>query len=54
MALAVNAAGPYKKTLQDLLNKEKSEPDTVTYGSGGAGTTPFFAAEGLVLARPGS
>jgi len=49
MALAVNAAGPYK-TLQDLLNKAQSEPDTVTYGSGGAGTTPFFAAEGLGLA----
>ena len=49
MALAVNAAGPYH-TLQDLLNKAKSNPDTVTYGSGGAGTTPFFAAEGLGLA----
>lgn len=49
MALAVNASGPYQ-SLQDLIGKAKAAPDTVTYGSGGPGTTPHFAAEGLGLA----
>jgi tripartite-type tricarboxylate transporter receptor subunit TctC len=49
MALVVNAAGPYR-TLADLLGKARKEPGAVTYGSGGAGTTPHFAAEALGMA----
>ncbi|WP_313620307.1 tripartite tricarboxylate transporter substrate binding protein [Achromobacter sp.] len=49
MALAVSAAGPYNK-LDDLLAQARAKPDMVTYGSGGPGTTPHFAAEGLALA----
>lgn len=49
MALVVNAGGPYK-TLNDLLARARGEPGTITYGSGGAGTTPHFAAEALGMA----
>lgn len=49
LALAVNADSPYK-TLKDLLDKARSAPGTVTYGSGGPGTTPHFTAEGLAIA----
>lgn len=49
MALVVSADSPYK-TLGELLSKAKAKPDTVTYGSGGPGTTPHFAAEALSLA----
>ncbi|SAI28401.1 lipoprotein [Bordetella ansorpii] len=46
MALVVKSDGPYK-TLDDLVARAKAAPSTVTYGSGGPGTTPHFAAEGL-------
>lgn len=46
MALVVKSDGPYK-TLGDLVARAKAAPSTVTYGSGGPGTTPHFAAEGL-------
>lgn len=49
MALVVNADSPYK-TLDDLLARAKQEPGKVSFGSGGPGTTPHFAAEGLALA----
>lgn len=49
MALAVAADSPYR-TLDDLLARARAKPDSVTYGSGGAGTTPHFAAEGLARA----
>lgn len=49
MALAVNADSPYK-SLSDLLAKAKAAPGTVKFGSGGPGTTPHFAAEGLAIA----
>jgi tripartite-type tricarboxylate transporter receptor subunit TctC len=49
MALVVNADGPYK-TLNDLLARARQAPGKVTYGSGGPGTTPHFAAEGLAIA----
>ena len=49
MALVVNANSQYK-TLQDLLTEAKARPAQVTYGTGGAGTTPHFAAEALGLA----
>jgi len=49
MALVVNAGGPYK-TLADLLADAKAHPGKITYGTGGAGTTPHFAAEALGMA----
>jgi tripartite-type tricarboxylate transporter receptor subunit TctC len=49
MALAVNAQSRFK-TLGDLLAEAKAHPDKVTYGSGGAGTTPHFASEALGIA----
>ncbi|EFF73082.1 Bug family tripartite tricarboxylate transporter substrate binding protein [Achromobacter piechaudii] len=49
MALAVAADSPYR-SLDDLVKQARAKPDTVTYGSGGPGTTPHFAAEGLGLA----
>lgn len=49
MGLVVNAQSPHK-TLADLIAKAKSTPDTVSYGTGGPGTTPHFASEALGIA----
>ncbi|MDH0090731.1 tripartite tricarboxylate transporter substrate binding protein [Achromobacter mucicolens] len=49
MALAVSSDSPYRK-LDDLIAQARAKPDIITYGSGGPGTTPHFAAEGLALA----
>ncbi len=49
MALAVNAQSPLK-TLRELVAQAKSQPNKVTYGSGGPGTTPHFASEALGIA----
>ncbi|CAO3934504.1 tripartite tricarboxylate transporter substrate binding protein [Achromobacter mucicolens] len=49
MALAVSSDSPYRK-LDDLIAQARAKPDLITYGSGGPGTTPHFAAEGLALA----
>lgn len=49
MGLVVNAQSPHK-TLADLSAKAKSAPDTVSYGTGGPGTTPHFASEALGIA----
>lgn len=49
MGLVVNAQSPHK-TLADLTTKAKSAPDTVSYGTGGPGTTPHFASEALGIA----
>jgi len=49
MALAVNAPSRFK-TLKDLLAEARSQPNRVTYGSGGPGTTPHFASEALGIA----
>ncbi|MDO5624147.1 MAG: tripartite tricarboxylate transporter substrate binding protein [Pseudomonadota bacterium] len=49
MGLAVNASSRFK-TLADLVAEGKAKPNTVTYGSGGPGTTPHFAAEALGIA----
>lgn len=49
MGLVVNAQSPHK-TLADLTAKAKSAPDTVSYGTGGPGTTPHFASEALGIA----
>ncbi len=49
MAVVVKADSD-KKTLGDLVTAAKAKPETVTYGTGGAGTTPHFAAEALGIA----
>mgnify|MGYP006267514637 CR=1 FL=1 len=49
MALAVNANAKYK-TLGELVAEAKAHPNKITYGSGGAGTTPHFASEALGIA----
>ncbi len=46
MAVVVPEGSKYK-TLADLLAAAKAEPNKVTYGTGGAGTTPHFATEAL-------
>ena len=49
MGLAVHADSRFK-TLRDLVAEAKAQPNKVTYGSGGPGTTPHFASEALGLA----
>ena len=49
MALAVNAQSRFK-SLKDLVAEAKSQPNKITYGSGGPGTTPHFASEALGIA----
>jgi tripartite-type tricarboxylate transporter receptor subunit TctC len=49
MSVVVKADSPYK-TLGDLLAAAKAQPDRVTYGTGGAGTTPHFVSEALGIA----
>jgi tripartite-type tricarboxylate transporter receptor subunit TctC len=49
MAVVVKADSKYK-TLGELIAAAKAAPNTVTYGTGGAGTTPHFVSEGLGIA----
>lgn len=49
MGLVVNAQSSYR-SLGDLTAKVRSAPDTVSYGTGGPGTTPHFASEALGIA----
>jgi len=49
MALAVSADSS-SRTLGDLIAQARAKPNMITYGSGGPGTTPHFAAEALGLA----
>ena len=49
MALTVNANAKYK-TLRELVTDAKAQPNKISYGSGGAGTTPHFASEALGIA----
>ncbi len=49
MALAVSSQSRFK-TLRDMLAEAKSNPNKISYGSGGAGTTPHFATEALGIA----
>lgn len=39
------------KTLSDLITYAKANPDTVTYGTGGAGSAPHFSAEAFQQAN---
>lgn len=49
MGVAVKAESKYR-TLADLIGAAKSEANKVTYGTGGAGTTPHFVSEALGIA----
>ena len=49
MAMVVNAESPYK-TLPEFLAAAKAAPGKLTYGTGGAGTTPHFTAEAFGVA----
>jgi tripartite-type tricarboxylate transporter receptor subunit TctC len=49
MGVVVKADSRYK-TLGDLVGAAKAEPNKVTYGTGGAGTTPHFVSEALGIA----
>jgi len=49
MAVVVRTESKYK-TLSALLADARSEPGKVTYGTGGAGTTPHFSTEALGIA----
>ncbi len=48
VGLAVNSSSPYK-TLQQLIDKAKSEPGNVSFGSGGFGTSPHLASEDFAI-----
>lgn len=49
MAVVVRAESRYQ-TLDDLLRAARAEPGRISYGTGGAGTTPHFASEALGVA----
>jgi tripartite-type tricarboxylate transporter receptor subunit TctC len=49
MGVVVKADSKYK-TLAELLAAAKAEPEKISYGTGGAGTTPHFASEALGIA----
>ena len=49
MGLAVNEKSRFK-TLAELLAEAKLQPQKITYGTGGPGTTPHFASEALGIA----
>lgn len=49
MSLVVNAESQYK-TLPQFVAAAKAAPGTITYGTGGAGTTPHFTAEAFGMA----
>lgn len=49
MGLAVNADSRFK-TVKQLIDEAAAHPGKISYGSGGAGTTPHFAAEALSAA----
>jgi len=49
MAVVAKEDGKYK-TLADLVSAGKAQANRVTYGTGGAGTTPHFASEALGIA----
>jgi tripartite-type tricarboxylate transporter receptor subunit TctC len=49
MGVVVKADSKFK-TLGDLIAAAKAEPGKVSYGTGGAGTTPHFVSEALGIA----
>jgi len=48
LAIVVNANSPYK-TIQDLIRAAKAEPNKITFGSGGAGSSTHLAAEAFAM-----
>ena len=49
MSVVVKADSKFR-TLADLVSAAKAEPNRITYGTGGAGTTPHFVSEALGIA----
>ena len=49
MSVVVKADSKFR-TLGDLVAAAKAEPGKITYGTGGAGTTPHFTSEALGIA----
>ena len=49
MSAVVKAESKFR-TLGELIAAAKAAPNSVTYGTGGAGTTPHFLSEGLGIA----
>lgn len=49
MGVVVKADAKYR-TLGDLIAAARAQPESVTYGTGGAGTTPHFVSEALGIA----
>jgi tripartite-type tricarboxylate transporter receptor subunit TctC len=49
MSVVVKADSRFK-TLGDLLAAARAEPEKISYGTGGAGTTPHFVSEALGIA----
>ena len=49
MSVVVKADAKFK-TLNDLIAAARAEPNKVSYGTGGAGTTPHFVSEALGIA----
>lgn len=49
MGVVVKADSKFR-TLGDLIAAAKAQPEKVTYGTGGAGTTPHFVSEALGIA----
>jgi tripartite-type tricarboxylate transporter receptor subunit TctC len=49
MGVVVKADAKFR-TLADMVAAAKAEPNRITYGTGGAGTTPHFVSEALGIA----
>ncbi len=49
MGLVVSSESKYK-TLNELIADARKEPNKVTYGTGGSGTTPHFVGEAFGIA----
>lgn len=49
MGLVVKGDSRFR-TLADLINEARAAPEKLTYGTGGAGTTPHFVSEALGIA----
>lgn len=49
LGVIVKSSSPFA-TLQDLLDRARAQPRTITFGSGGAGSSPHLATEALAIA----
>lgn len=48
LGIVVNANSPYK-SVQDLIGAAKAQPNKITFGSGGAGSSTHLAAEAFAM-----